>query len=607
MTRLMNVEKAGYFPLPTELIPTIASHIAAPHSGRILDPCAGKGVALADLAQELDMAAYAVELNSDRAEEAKEVVKHVIQDDYRNLRCPTESFNLLYENPPYLFVEDKLDGRAEYQWLRDTRPHLQSGGLLVWVVPQHMLGHRLANKYLASWFHDIRVYRFPGDLFDRFKQVIVFGLRNAKAAIPDPDRQEILHQMSKSDDLPELVAADKPLYELPKPITKEFYFRSLFVDPNQAKQEAATAGIVTTDEYRRHLSPNTSIQKLSPLTPLKLGHMNSVIAAGHLNNQLLQQDGEVLLIKGQSYKRSVMAESEEEMQEGKSKLTATVTENIVTNITTITPTGDIQSYSGSALEPFLGRWLPQLTDTVVKNFPPRYQFNLNGYGRTLASPNKERLIPIVGKPGLIPAQAHSAAAVATQLETHKEAIIVGEMGTGKTLMGTAVAACIKAQHTIILCPPHLVDKWIREVKITWPEAEAMALKTISDVDLFFAHHGIIIGVLKETAARSATGWNHAYNWFGPTTQPTRTKNDAWDLETESKASPKSATEVKLLIQAESAMTKYIRVRCPDCGNVISHMGLPMSPQNFTGKRYKCPECDSPLYPTNAAAAIHKSR
>ena len=30
MTHLMNIEKAGYFPLPTELIPIIASYIIAP-------------------------------------------------------------------------------------------------------------------------------------------------------------------------------------------------------------------------------------------------------------------------------------------------------------------------------------------------------------------------------------------------------------------------------------------------------------------------------------------------------------------------------------------------------------------------------------------------
>ena len=214
--------------------------------------------------------------------------------------------------------------------------------------------------------------------------------------------------------------------------------------------------------------------------------MNSIIAAGHLNNHLLQQDDETLLIKGHSYKRSVMAESEENLADGKTKLTQTVTENIVTQITTLAPDGELQAHDGPGLETFLSKWLPQLTENVIRNFPPRYQFNLNGYGPTLASLNQKRLIPRVGKPGLIPAQAHCAAAVATQLETKNNALIVGEMGTGKTLMGTAVAACITAKHTIILCPPHLVDKWVREVEITWPAAHAMAITAISEVDLFFA-------------------------------------------------------------------------------------------------------------------------
>ena len=46
MTRLANIEKAGYFPLPVSVTDRIISHITAPHGGRLLDPCAGEGAAL---------------------------------------------------------------------------------------------------------------------------------------------------------------------------------------------------------------------------------------------------------------------------------------------------------------------------------------------------------------------------------------------------------------------------------------------------------------------------------------------------------------------------------------------------------------------------------
>ena len=145
--------------------------------------------------------------------------------------------------------------------------------------------------------------------------------------------------------------------------------------------------------------------------------------------------------------------------------------------------------------------------------------------------NLKRTLPFYGKPGLLPAQMHGAAAMATQLKDNKSAILVGTMGTGKTVMATAVAAVMnnhvrKTTHTIVLCPPHLVKKWIREIQVTWPKAKAMALTRISDVDNFFAQEGPIFGVMKETAARSGSGWSHAYQYMGATTSKPRGPREA---------------------------------------------------------------------------------
>ncbi|MCP5036453.1 MAG: hypothetical protein GY945_02520, partial [Rhodobacteraceae bacterium] len=289
-------------------------------------------------------------------------------------------------------------------------------------------------------------------------------------------------------------------------------------------------------------------------------------AAGHLNNQLVESDGEQFLIKGQSYKRVIQHTAEQATRSG-TQITNTHTETVVTKITTLSPEGEIVQRDGADLQDFLTTWLPHLTDIVATSYPPRYQFDLNGYGDTLSTLNQGRLIPLVGKPGLLPAQAHAAAAIATQLKTHRAAICVGEMGVGKTLVGIAVAACIKAKRTIILCPPHLVDKWIRESKVVWPAATAVPLKTITDVDNFFAHPGPIVGVMKETTARSATGWSHAFNWFGPTTMPTRSKDDAWEFTRSSTLAPQSEIDYIALAEQENKMTKYVRARCPTCGEL----------------------------------------
>ncbi|MGH2536747.1 MAG: DUF6094 domain-containing protein, partial [Candidatus Promineifilaceae bacterium] len=99
MARLAAAEKGGYYPLPAAVTPLIFSYVAASHGGRILDPCAGAGLALAALAAGLKLEAYGVELHQERALEAAECLqalagrkdlpfqdhlpRRLIQGDYR--------------------------------------------------------------------------------------------------------------------------------------------------------------------------------------------------------------------------------------------------------------------------------------------------------------------------------------------------------------------------------------------------------------------------------------------------------------------------------------------------------------------------------------------
>lgn len=59
--------------------------------------------------------------------------------------------------------------------------------------------------------------------------------------------------------------------------------------------------------------------------------------------------------------------------------------------------------------------------------------------------------------------------------------MVCEMGTGKTLMAIAVALALhrfKGSHrALVVCPPHLVPKWIQEIKDSVPGAKAYNLNS----------------------------------------------------------------------------------------------------------------------------------
>lgn len=78
------------------------------------------------------------------------------------------------------------------------------------------------------------------------------------------------------------------------------------------------------------------------------------------------------------------------------------------------------------------------------------------------------------------AQSRAIHAVSTQLVDFMEpaAVINGEMGTGKTLMGISVANVLHHEgfpRCLVICPPHLVYKWRREVLATIPKAKVWVL------------------------------------------------------------------------------------------------------------------------------------
>lgn len=98
--------------------------------------------------------------------------------------------------------------------------------------------------------------------------------------------------------------------------------------------------------------------------------MHSIIAAGHLNNQILANDQERLLIKGRSYKITRPKTYQEPLPDGRIRETYLETEVVMTDITTIDGAGHIVNYSGAELPAFLQKWLTPLTNRVAQDYPP---------------------------------------------------------------------------------------------------------------------------------------------------------------------------------------------------------------------------------------------
>ena len=104
----------------------------------------------------------------------------------------------------------------------------------------------------------------------------------------------------------------------------------------------------------------------------------------------------------------------------------------------------------------------------------------------------------------------------------KSAICVGEPGVGKTTLSTAVAELMSQcdgdhRPTLVICPPHLVPKWVREIQQIVPMAFAMPLNRLSDVSQFFrqlqrlAPGTPAYAVLSREMAKLGSGWRPAYS------------------------------------------------------------------------------------------------
>jgi len=69
-----------------------------------------------------------------------------------------------------------------------------------------------------------------------------------------------------------------------------------------------------------------------------------------------------------------------------------------------------------------------------------------------------------------PVQSEVVKGVVKSFQTGNSAVyITAEMGSGKTLMGIATALLLKEKpRVLVLCPPHLVRKWVKEIKDSVP-------------------------------------------------------------------------------------------------------------------------------------------
>lgn len=320
--RLEAQAKAGFYPTPPEVVEILKTYVSEKKAGpkRILDPCCGTGEPAVEIATVADCDAYGVEIHTGRAQAAKRHLTKVISGNLFAVRARHEAFSILFLNPPYDFDSD--DGRTELSFLKHTLPYLSAGGLLLYLIPRKRVTPRIA-RVLSAYIEDPQVRKFPEGQFKAFGQVVIAGLKRLRPKLNHEVFQRL--QEAATSDVPEMVPGE---FSFAVPIvSKDFFIRSSEIIPEELAEELLTSPLWKDPALGALLENDESKTVIRPLMPPRKAHLAMLIAAGLINNQVLEAHGQRLLIKGTS--RKVIDRFEEETEKG---MKITERERIVTEI-----------------------------------------------------------------------------------------------------------------------------------------------------------------------------------------------------------------------------------------------------------------------------------
>ena len=210
---------------------------------------------------------------------------------------------------------------------------------------------------------------------------------------------------------------------------------------------------------------------------------------------------------------------------------------------------------------FIDTFKEAIAQRVVESFPPLYRPSENG----------GKMPRLLRKP--LGAQADAIRGAALSLEAHRGTTVVGEMGTGKTFIAAAAAHMAGFRRILVLCPPHLVPKWKREVEMTVPGARAVIVKSITDLERL----RISVGSGPLFAVMSREKAKLSYRWMPAVIQ-------RW------------ATSRGRLLRDEETGEPFRVPCCPDCtAQVVDKDGVPLTDADLNRRKHTCAGCGGPLW------------
>lgn len=338
-----NFVKNGYFPTDEDTLERVLSALDVGASRiRILDPCCGEGVALAEAKHHLEQCgaevrAYGIEVDAERAWHAKRLLDVVAHADVHDVVVSPRSCGLLFLNPPYGDVVSDRAGtgdrhgreRHEKIFCRRTFPLLQFSGVLVLIVPHYVFDADLATL-IARNFENVAVFMAPEQ---RFKQAVLFGTKR-RSESPNAEIVKLLTGIGVGELPPTLpqVWPGTP-YAVPRATADDnFAFAAVRLDAAQLEAELTRLQRQTLwPRFAQHFRSGRT-QPRRPVRDLTRWHLALALAAGQITGLVRSPSGRTLLIKGDTYKAKDVHVEVEERDDGSLVETRVLTDKFVPEI-----------------------------------------------------------------------------------------------------------------------------------------------------------------------------------------------------------------------------------------------------------------------------------
>lgn len=566
--RIAGIEKMGYYPTPPVTLQLLTRLLrGSPGSHlRLLDPCAGKGEALAAVSASLrgqgaQPESYGVELSAARYVQAAALLDHTLCADWWDVTTRRRSYALLWLNPPYDWEGGQKEGtrqRMEYRFLQASIDKLAPGGVLVYLVPRSLLSDSRAMRLLSAHCEQLTLWRLPDGEYATFQQVVCLGVQRARPC-PDDSTAAWLHAYA-TEQLPPPLDEAAVEYHLSPVAVERFLFRKSHLSPEEAADLCARHGVHSTNTWQ-DFQRVESAAAFRPITPLRRGHLAMLLASGLMGTTRLPGG---LVAKGRAVKVVETVEGQPAANQTRPAESEILREKFVTRVITLDSQGGYQIIEQAAkLEAFLETHGGHMARLIQQRHQPLYDQPTPQEWQALDGLLPDKRLPGRSLSGLLDAQRHVAIAAARAIRSRGHAHLVAEMGFGKSASSLATARLLDDWPVLVLCPGHLVGKWQREVEQTIPGAQGVILDSLADLwqlaERYQPGHRVA-AILSKERAKLGPGWRHA-------------------------------TVQRHVVAGERTSA----LACPACGAILTDSdNLPITYEELGNKRRTC-VCGEPLY------------